>query len=322
MLRKFRGYPIELRVVLCYLVLSTEVASSFVRPGSWKSKLTCKCHGKASIKLQNTLTSADIEKLATQDYTVIPNFISEDLVDELAKDVTNLRSKNKFKVARIGQDSTNALNQEIRVAETCFLGEGKLGDVPSPARNRLYEALNSARTSLSGNTMLDIQNWQTGEVERGAPALDRELTEMLYAYYPSGGFYRRHRDAIPGSASVLRCYSLLLYLNKNWSKEDKGELRMHFDSGGDELPEGDQPSFVDIEPKAGTLVLFKSEKVPHEVLNTNSERLAVVGWYNRAPTVADVNLLASEDDQKKVGLLLISALLTVIGLVGVLSGGF
>lgn len=52
---------------------------------------------------------------------------------------------------------------------------------------------------------------------------------------------------------------------KNWSKEDKGELRMHFDSGGDELPEGDQPSFVDIEPKAGTLVLFKSEKVPHEV---------------------------------------------------------
>ena len=214
MLRKFRGYPIELRVVLCYLVLSTEVASSFVRPGSWKSKLTCKCHGKASTKLQNALTSEDIEKLATQDYTVIPNFISEDLVDELAKDVTNLRSKNKFKVARIGQDSTNALNQEIRVAETCFLGEGKLGDFPCPARNKLYEALNGARTSLSGNTMLDIQNWQTGEVERGAPALDRELTEMLYAYYPSGGFYRRHRDAIPGSASVLRCYSLLLYLNK------------------------------------------------------------------------------------------------------------
>jgi len=40
---------------------------------------------------------------------------------------------------------------------------------------------------------------------------------------------------------------------------------MHFDSGGDELPEGEEPTFLDIEPKAGTLVLFKSEKVPHEV---------------------------------------------------------
>ena len=269
-----------------------------------------------------TLTSADIDQLASKGYVVIPNFISDEMVSNLAKDVSDLRSKNKFQIAKIGQDSTNTLNKNIRVAETCFLGEGKLSDVPSPARDGLYAALDSARNSLSGNTRLDEQDWQTGEVSKGAPALDRELTEMLYAYYPSGGFYRRHRDAVPGSASLLRCYSLLLYLNQGWKKEDGGELRMHFDSGGDFLPEGETPNFLDIEPKAGTLVLFKSDKVPHEVLDTYSERLAVVGWYNRAPTMSDVNLLASQEDQSRAGMLVLAGLLTVVGLYGIVTGSF
>lgn len=196
---------------------------------------------------------------------MIPNFISEDLVSDLANDVQKLRNNSKFNVARIGQDSTNALNEDIRVAETCFLGPTKLKDIPSASRDKLYEALDGARSSLSTNSKLDVKDAGTGEMVQCAPALMPMLTEMLYAYYPKGGFYRRHRDAIPKSASVLRCFSLLLYLNENWKKEDGGELRMHFDSGGDFLPDGEAPNFIDVEPRAGTLVLFRSDKVPHEV---------------------------------------------------------
>jgi SM-20-related protein len=149
--------------------------------------------------------------------------------------------------------------------------------------------------------------------------LDSSLTELLYAYYPRGGFYRRHRDAIPGSASVLRTYSLLLYLNKDWTSKDGGELLLHLDSGGDELPDGEEPNFVKVEPKGGTLVLFKSERIPHEVLDTNAERLAVVGWYNRPLTASDLSSLGGVDSSLQPILLGISAALVTLGVINLVS---
>jgi len=241
-------------------------------------------------------------------------------VSDLAGDVQKLRSHEKFNIARIGQDSTNALNEDIRVAETCFLGPTKLEDMPSSARDKLYEALDGARSTLSSNSKLDVMDASTGELVQCAPALVPNLTEMLYAYYPKGGFYRRHRDAIPKSASVLRCFSLLLYLNQDWKREDGGELRMHFDSGGDFLPDGEAANFIDVEPRAGTLVLFRSDKVPHEVLDTNSERLAVVGWYNRAVTAGDVDALASDEDKTRLLMLAVSATLVLAGTVSLIMG--
>mmetsp|Transcript_33103 Transcript_33103/g.65828 ORF Transcript_33103/g.65828 Transcript_33103/m.65828 type:complete len:364 (+) Transcript_33103:233-1324(+) len=40
----------------------------------------------------------------------------------------------------------------------------------------------------------------------------------------------------------------------------------------------DQEEFLDIVPEEGTLVIFKSEAICHQVLATNRERLVVVGW--------------------------------------------
>jgi len=118
----------------------------------------------------------------------------------------------------------------------------------------------------------------------------------MYAYYPQGGFYRRHRDAEPGSVSNWRKYSLLLYLNeKDWMQQDGGQLRIHRDSGDDELPAGELPNFIDVQPKAGTLVLFRSDKCPHEVIDTRRERVAIVGWFLSQEPTAAVEEPASED---------------------------
>ena len=175
------------------------------------------------------ISISDIRTLSEDGYVVIPNFLSPDLVSALREDVNSLRSSNNFKVARIGQDSTNNLNTDIRVAETCFLGENKmeLARNPNEARENLYKILDTVRGDLSGNSMLDTYSDQK-ELVQCAPALDTKLTELLYAYYPEGGFYRRHRDAIVGSASILRSYSLLLYINDmEWNEEDGGALRIH-----------------------------------------------------------------------------------------------
>ena len=113
------------------------------------------------------------------------------------------------------------LNEDVRVAETCFLGRNKLRDSPNESRGRLYDALDAVREDLSGNPALQRKE------EAVAPALEKTLDELLYAFYPRGGFYRRHRDSVAGSASVLRIYSLLLYLNDSWEEKDGGKLRMH-----------------------------------------------------------------------------------------------
>jgi len=269
------------------------------------------------------ISTSDIETLSKQGYVIIPNFLSADLVSSLREDVTNLRTQNKFNVARIGQDSTNTLNTDIRIAETCFLGKNKpeLVMTPNEPREFLYQILDTVREDLSGNSILDVMS-SDQELIQCAPALDTKLTELLYAYYPEGGFYRRHRDAIVGSASILRSFSLLLYINDmEWKQKDGGALRIHLDSGLDSLPVNEEPNYVDVTPNGGTLVLFKSEKIPHEVLDTKATRAAVVGWYNRAVTAADIqNLSSGEGDTMRSAMLLVAAGLVTAGLASIVLG--
>jgi len=255
----------------------------------------------------------DLETLREQGYVVVEDFLPSEWTETLRADILGLRSSNKFRVARIGQDSTNALNQEIRVAETCFLGRNKpeLRDAPSADRERLYDVLGQLRRDLETDTV----------------GLDESLSEFLYAYYPTGGFYRRHRDAIRGSASYLRRYSLLLYLNDASydADTDGGRLRIHMDTGGDFLPAGEAPLFQDVDADGGTLVLFESDKFPHEVLDTVRERFAVVGWYNRPMSLADVAAIqgdgangAAVDPLQLAGLAAAAGLVTV-GLINLLA---
>ena len=263
---------------------------------------------------------SDLETLQDQGYVIIDDFLpTESLMEALRGDVMNLRKNNKFRIAKIGEGSTNALNEEIRVAETCFIGNDKpeLKDVPNVAREKLYNILETLRADLQ---------------EAGQNNLDPNLSEFLYAYYPKGGFYRRHRDAVKGSASWLREYSFLLYLNEESYDPDTdgGRLRMHFDSGGDFLPDGEAPLFQDVDAYGGTLVIFESNRFPHEVLDTEAERFAVVGWYNRPMTLADLSAVSDSgsgggaassltDDPMRLAALAVAAGLVTVGLINILS---
>ena len=250
------------------------------------------------------ITEDHLQELAKNNYVIIPNFLTEELQESLRQDVSQLRDGGHFKIAKIGQDSTNTLNRQIREAQTCFIG-GPRNIPDNGARSQMTSLLQSVCARLSENSILQ------------SPKLDQNLSELLYAYYPQGGFYRRHRDAIAGSASVLRTFSLLLYLNKDWKESDEGYLRMHMDSGGDELPAGEEPNFLDVAPKGGTLVLFDSEKVPHEVLDTKSERLAIVGWYNRELSASDIKDLGV--DPVRLGMMAAALGLVTVGLVSIIS---
>lgn len=111
-----------------------------------------------------------------------------------------------------------------------------------------------------------------------------EDTEMLYARYPEGGYYKNHCDSHAPGAGVAardteRRLSFILYLNEGaWTQGDGGELRMH----GPILKNWAQ--HIDVAPTPGTLLLFYSRDFEHEVLETHVSRRAVVGWFRvRAP---------------------------------------
>ncbi len=93
--------------------------------------------------------------------------------------------------------------------------------------------------------------------------------ECHYAVYPAGTYYKKHLDAFRGQPS--RKLSTILYLNRNWSSEDGGELVLY--------NEADTAMILKVAPEYGKLVLFLSEDFPHEVLPTNRMRQSIAGWF-------------------------------------------
>ncbi len=142
--------------------------------------------------------------------------------------------------------------------------------------------------------------------------IHRQETEAAYLYYNEGGYYDWHFDTphthnpnafanqIP-TGYHRRAFSFLLYLGGHendaepWNvEEDGGELRVyprisledqHIRINGEtknvEGHVGDptgRTDYTDITPQEGTLVIFKSEAICHQVMKTNRKRLVVVGW--------------------------------------------
>lgn len=89
--------------------------------------------------------------------------------------------------------------------------------------------------------------------------------EAHFARYQSGDFYQKHLDAFVGRSS--RVLTTVCYLNDVASG---GALQIY--------SEDDQP-LQQVQPQAGTLVLFESARFPHEVLPAHSTRYSIAGWF-------------------------------------------
>ena len=122
-----------------------------------------------------------------------------------------------------------------------------------------------------------------GLAEQIRLALNRRLFLALFefeahlALYPPGAFYRRHVDSFRGAAN--RMVSLVVYLNRAWHPGDGGELVLYRPQTAEEM--------IRIAPCAGTLLLFMSEEIEHEVLPTRTDRASIAGWFRLNNTTAD-----------------------------------
>ena len=104
--------------------------------------------------------------------------------------------------------------------------------------------------------------------------LNRELYlgltyyEPHFAIYDEGDFYETHLDAFKNSKN--RVVTTVYYLNEEWDENDGGELVV-YDENNDFLAK--------ISPQANTLIVFMSEKFPHEVLPVKKRRFSIAGWF-------------------------------------------
>ena len=189
--------------------------------------------------------------------------------------------------------TTLQVNPNIRLAETCFLHNRRQDDdFPNAAREATLRRLEQLRNELSMLLLsTNIINQNNHEPHQQQP-LEPELDDLLYVYYPHGGFYKRHVDATPGTPTVLRKFSILLYLNTlDWTDDMGGQLRLFLQSNDNNNNQKEKSSIsttptttLDILPVGGRLVLFESDRVPHQVMETNQTRMVLVGWFSRAPT--------------------------------------
>lgn len=90
--------------------------------------------------------------------------------------------------------------------------------------------------------------------------------EIHYAKYPKGTFYKRHLDQF--KIDNGRVFSVIIYLNDNWTENDGGEIGLYF---GEEVKK--------LQPIGGRMIFFKSDEIEHEVFPSNTRnRLSLTGW--------------------------------------------
>lgn len=93
--------------------------------------------------------------------------------------------------------------------------------------------------------------------------------EAHFALYPPGGHYVKHLDRHRDSDA--RLISTVLYLNPDWAEDDGGRLRLWPATGESR----------EALPQAGTLVVFRSDLIAHEVRPARRERCSIAGWFRQ-----------------------------------------
>ena len=180
--------------------------------------------------------------LATDGWCVLPDLLTRAQTQALADECCTMHAARQLTPARVGATRTAT---PLRGDSTHWF---EVGTASAP-QQAFADRLDALRIALNRELML-------GLVE----------CESHYAVYPPGAGYARHLDRLRDSDA--RVVSAVFYLNESWQDADGGALRLYLDDG----------SHRDIQPRAGSLLLFLSAQFEHEVLPATRDRLSIACW--------------------------------------------
>ncbi|MEM5503779.1 2OG-Fe(II) oxygenase [Shewanella frigidimarina] len=171
---------------------------------------------------------------------IIPDYVSLALLEKM-----QAQQDIDFKKAAIGRGIEQQINTEIRSDKISWL------DNQDHTDREYLSIMSQLKDGLNRRLFMGLFDF-----------------ESHYAVYEPGAFYKKHVDALHGSQN--RILSTVFFLNPDWQDSDGGELIIY--------DEFDLPLEV-VNPKIGTLVLFLSERFPHEVRPTTKTRNSIAGWF-------------------------------------------
>lgn len=189
--------------------------------------------------------SAVADRLARERHVILPNILPAACWQALRAEAERLQAGEGFREARIGRAAQVQQEKAIRGDNLCWL------EPEMPAGGAYLHWMDGLRETLNRELFLGLAEF-----------------EAQYAHYPVGAFYRKHVDRHRDSNA--RVVSSVLYLNADWPTDAGGELVM-FDEVGNEQ--------FRLSPQGGTLLLFMSADMPHEVLPATQERWSIAGWF-------------------------------------------
>ncbi len=193
------------------------------------------------------------KEMATQEFTVVDNFLPTGLYEHLQAQFKTYLRQDQLEPAGIGSLTTYQINENVRSDEILWLDRHhctpKIGDYFKFIEQELIPQLNR-------NLFLSIKDF-----------------EFMLAYYPPGGYYKKHLDQFQGRNN--RLLSMVIYMNDDWQKGDGGELEIFHND--------DAHTTTIVEPIGNRLVLFNSATIWHQVLPAHKGRKSITGWLLKMP---------------------------------------
>ncbi len=181
------------------------------------------------------------------------NMTCGDLTTALREELLELVEQERLQSAGIGRENNFQIATDIRRDKIFWLSRHR------QVQRQFLDRMEELRLSLNQDLFLGLFEF-----------------EGHFSHYPPGAFYKRHYDSFRGEAN--RIVSVVIYLNDDWRAGDGGELVLYDPDSNDEI--------VRIEPRAGTMALFLSEEIPHEVLPTQKHRASISGWFRLNNSIA------------------------------------
>ncbi len=188
------------------------------------------------------------ENLAESGRSVQPDFLAPGEVRALREEAFGLWRTGAFRQAGVGTGAEFGVRTEIRSDRILWLEEPY-----SDAQRRYLDELERLRLAINQSLYLGLFSF-----------------EGHLAVYPPGASYKKHLDRFQNAGH--RVISTILYLNEDWAAEDGGQLRLY------DGPE-EEAGYQDVLSAGGTLALFLSGSVYHEVLPATRERVSLTGWF-------------------------------------------
>ncbi len=196
--------------------------------------------------LDLTLASL-VEQLRERDWALTENALPAALIENLTAEIQAYAAAGRFSHLGIGHGRHEEVAQDLQGDRILPLDPATL----TPATQAYFQVLAALRQVINQRLF-----WQLTEIE------------AHYSLYPPGAGYRKHLDCL--TKNHARGLSCLLYLNPQWQPTDGGLLRLYH-------AEGD----YEVAPRAGVWLIFRSDRIYHEVLPAHVPRLSLAAWLHR-----------------------------------------